>query len=90
MHPLNVLWVIDHVCYDGALHGGGWNFSAMTGRLASRRRGDGWVTGYRSASIRGSGGRSRGTRHSVCCRFQAQQTHRLSIAHTSQTPNVGE
>ena len=26
--PLNVLWVIDHVCYDGSLHGGGrlyWN-----------------------------------------------------------------
>jgi len=21
--PLNVLWVIDHVCYDGSLHGGG-------------------------------------------------------------------
>lgn len=28
MRPLNVLWVIDHVCYDGSLHGGGrlyWN-----------------------------------------------------------------
>jgi glycosyltransferase involved in cell wall biosynthesis len=28
MKPLNVLWVIDHVCYDGSLHGGGrlyWN-----------------------------------------------------------------
>ena len=26
--PVNVLWVIDHVCYDGSLHGGGrlfWN-----------------------------------------------------------------
>jgi glycosyltransferase involved in cell wall biosynthesis len=26
--PVNVLWVIDHVCYDGTLHGGGrlyWN-----------------------------------------------------------------
>lgn len=26
--PMNVLWVIDHVCYDGSLHGGGrlyWN-----------------------------------------------------------------
>ena len=26
--PLNVLWMIDHVCYDGSLHGGGrlfWN-----------------------------------------------------------------
>lgn len=26
--PINVLWVIDHVCYDGSLHGGGrlfWN-----------------------------------------------------------------
>ena len=21
--PLNVLWLIDHVCYDGNLHGGG-------------------------------------------------------------------
>jgi glycosyltransferase involved in cell wall biosynthesis len=21
--PLNILWVIDHVCYDGSLHGGG-------------------------------------------------------------------
>ncbi len=28
MSPINVLWVIDHVCYDGELHGGGrlyWN-----------------------------------------------------------------
>src|SRR6185295_14838724 len=28
VHPLNVLWAIDHVCYDGSLHGGGrlyWN-----------------------------------------------------------------
>ncbi len=28
MSPINVLWVIDHVCYDGSLHGGGrlyWN-----------------------------------------------------------------
>ncbi len=28
MTPINVLWVIDHVCYDGSLHGGGrlyWN-----------------------------------------------------------------
>ncbi|HJU66577.1 MAG TPA: glycosyltransferase, partial [Gemmatimonadaceae bacterium] len=28
MRPVNVLWVIDHVCYDGSLHGGGrlyWN-----------------------------------------------------------------
>lgn len=28
MFPINVLWVIDHVCYDGSLHGGGrlyWN-----------------------------------------------------------------
>ena len=23
MRPLHVLWVIDHVCYDGSLHGGG-------------------------------------------------------------------
>jgi glycosyltransferase involved in cell wall biosynthesis len=23
MAPINVLWVIDHVCYDGSLHGGG-------------------------------------------------------------------
>jgi glycosyltransferase involved in cell wall biosynthesis len=23
MPPLNVLWIIDHVCYDGSLHGGG-------------------------------------------------------------------
>ncbi len=23
MRPINVLWVIDHVCYDGSLHGGG-------------------------------------------------------------------
>jgi hypothetical protein len=28
MSTINVLWVIDHVCYDGSLHGGGrlyWN-----------------------------------------------------------------
>jgi glycosyltransferase involved in cell wall biosynthesis len=28
MSPINVLWMIDHVCYDGSLHGGGrlyWN-----------------------------------------------------------------
>jgi glycosyltransferase involved in cell wall biosynthesis len=28
MSPINVLWAIDHVCYDGSLHGGGrlyWN-----------------------------------------------------------------
>ncbi len=28
MTPINVLWAIDHVCYDGSLHGGGrlyWN-----------------------------------------------------------------
>jgi len=28
VRPLNVLWLIDHVCYDGSLHGGGrlyWN-----------------------------------------------------------------
>ena len=28
MKKLNVLWAIDHVCYDGSLHGGGrlyWN-----------------------------------------------------------------
>ncbi|WP_404783299.1 glycosyltransferase family 4 protein [Altericista sp. CCNU0014] len=28
MNPINVLWAIDHVCYDGNLHGGGrlyWN-----------------------------------------------------------------
>jgi glycosyltransferase involved in cell wall biosynthesis len=28
MKPINVLWMIDHVCYDGTLHGGGrlyWN-----------------------------------------------------------------
>lgn len=28
MSRINVLWVIDHVCYDGSLHGGGrlyWN-----------------------------------------------------------------
>lgn len=23
MKPINVLWMIDHVCYDGSLHGGG-------------------------------------------------------------------
>ena len=23
MAPINVLWLIDHVCYDGSLHGGG-------------------------------------------------------------------
>ena len=28
MSRINILWVIDHVCYDGSLHGGGrlyWN-----------------------------------------------------------------
>ena len=28
MTPINILWMIDHVCYDGSLHGGGrlfWN-----------------------------------------------------------------
>jgi len=31
--PLNVLWLIDHVCYDGSLHGGGRLFMNLMPRF---------------------------------------------------------
>lgn len=33
MAPINVLWVIDHVCYDGDLHGGGRLFMNLAPRF---------------------------------------------------------
>ena len=35
--PVNVLWVIDHVCYDGNLHGGGRLYWNVVPRFDSRR-----------------------------------------------------
>lgn len=35
--PLNVLWLIDHVCYDGSLHGGGRLFMNLVPRFDSSR-----------------------------------------------------
>ena len=37
MSRINVLWVIDHVCYDGSLHGGGRLFWNMLPKLQSDR-----------------------------------------------------
>jgi glycosyltransferase involved in cell wall biosynthesis len=35
--PINVLWVIDHVCYDGSLHGGGRLYWNVVPRFDPRR-----------------------------------------------------
>ena len=35
--PVNVLWVIDHVCYDGSLHGGGRLYWNLVPRFDPRR-----------------------------------------------------
>lgn len=35
--PINVLWLIDHVCYDGSLHGGGRLFMNLMPQFDSRR-----------------------------------------------------
>lgn len=35
--PLNVLWLIDHVCYDGSLHGGGRLFMNLVPRFDPAR-----------------------------------------------------
>jgi glycosyltransferase involved in cell wall biosynthesis len=35
--PLNVLWLIDHVCYDGSLHGGGRLFMNLLPHFDSSR-----------------------------------------------------
>jgi glycosyltransferase involved in cell wall biosynthesis len=35
--PLNVLWLIDHVCYDGSLHGGGRLFMNLVPQVDSRQ-----------------------------------------------------
>jgi glycosyltransferase involved in cell wall biosynthesis len=35
--PLNVLWLIDHVCYDGSLHGGGRLFMNLLPRFDEKR-----------------------------------------------------
>jgi glycosyltransferase involved in cell wall biosynthesis len=37
MFPINVLWVIDHVCYDGSLHGGGRLYWNVLSRFDSKR-----------------------------------------------------
>jgi glycosyltransferase involved in cell wall biosynthesis len=37
VRPLNVLWVIDHVCYDGSLHGGGRLYWNLLPKLDPRR-----------------------------------------------------
>jgi glycosyltransferase involved in cell wall biosynthesis len=37
MSPINVLWVIDHVCYDGSLHGGGRLYWNVVPRFDSNR-----------------------------------------------------
>jgi glycosyltransferase involved in cell wall biosynthesis len=37
MYPINVLWVIDHVCYDGSLHGGGRLYWNVAPRFDSKR-----------------------------------------------------
>lgn len=36
MQPLNVLWAIDHVCYDGSLHGGGRLFMSLAPAFDAR------------------------------------------------------
>ena len=35
--PVNVLWLIDHVCYDGSLHGGGRLFMNLVPQLDQRQ-----------------------------------------------------
>lgn len=35
--PLNVLWLIDHVCYDGSLHGGGRLYMNLMPRVDPQR-----------------------------------------------------
>ena len=35
--PINVLWLIDHVCYDGSLHGGGRLFMNLMPRFDPKR-----------------------------------------------------
>jgi glycosyltransferase involved in cell wall biosynthesis len=35
--PLNVLWLIDHVCYDGSLHGGGRLFMSLLSKFDPQR-----------------------------------------------------
>ncbi len=35
--PLNVLWLIDHVCYDGSLHGGGRLFMSLLAKFDPAR-----------------------------------------------------
>ena len=35
--PLNVLWLIDHICYDGSLHGGGRLFMNLVPRFDTQR-----------------------------------------------------
>src|SRR5688572_15508196 len=35
--PINVLWLIDHVCYDGSLHGGGRLFMNLVPHFDARR-----------------------------------------------------
>lgn len=35
--PLNVMWIIDHVCYDGSLHGGGRLFMNLIPEFDSSR-----------------------------------------------------
>jgi glycosyltransferase involved in cell wall biosynthesis len=37
MSPINVLWMIDHVCYDGSLHGGGRLYWNVVPRFDSNR-----------------------------------------------------
>ena len=37
MPPINVLWLIDHVCYDGSLHGGGRLFRNVVPRFSADR-----------------------------------------------------
>ncbi len=37
MSPINVLWAIDHVCYDGSLHGGGRLYWNVLPRFDSQR-----------------------------------------------------
>ena len=35
--PVNVLWLIDHVCYDGSLHGGGRLFMNLVPKVDPRK-----------------------------------------------------
>jgi glycosyltransferase involved in cell wall biosynthesis len=37
MSPINVLWLIDHVCYDGSLHGGGRLYWTILPRFDATR-----------------------------------------------------